>query len=128
MPDEARRAISAGYGDRLMLDWWFLPHPQGKIFVLSPLGGNSHGQICDDGDLAGMILGTWTKGGCTLHEKGLCAIHNSGFKPYECRVTFACNDDDTDYHKEVAMAWNTPKARAIVDSWCAMRNVVKPLL
>lgn len=132
-PDEAVRAIATGLADQLMLDWLEPDSSYNiteKIWVLSPASQNCWGEwhsgrkapewtdMHDDG---GHLLfgGSVWKGPCIFLHANLCRIHNTDFKPIECRSGRLCvdgNSDDTE-HIEVGKLWNTDAARAIVADW-----------
>jgi Fe-S-cluster containining protein len=132
-PDEAQRAIATGLADQLMLDWldederYDIQH---TIWILSPASQNCWGEwhskqkapdwddMHDDG--VHWILGgqSW-KGPCIFLKDNLCRIHNTDFKPLECRSGRYCIDGDADGSEHIAIGklWDTDAARAIVADW-----------
>ena len=66
------------------------------------------------------LFSDWEKGQCTFLRKNRCEIHNSGFKPLQCRESLACDPDKaTGYldNYEMARLWKTMEAKAIVKKW-----------
>lgn len=116
-PDEARALIQAGYGDRLMLDWWAGGgHDGGDILLLSP------GEVGREGNRAG----SWPGGRCTfLTADKKCELHDAGLKPLEGRAA-SCDDDvnaGIPLHETVAMTWNNPDAQTLAHEWREARGV-----
>ena len=101
-PDEAQRLIDAGYGNKLMLDYWAA---SANVYLLCPA---ERGR---EGGNASFI----PRNGCTLLKNGRCTIHNV-CKPLEGRV--ASHDGKHDgVHQSVAALWDTDKGRSIVAAW-----------
>lgn len=106
MPDEAEAAMKAGLAHSLMLDYWVA---EDNIEVLCPaiLG----------------YLGTdapfWPDGQCTFLKKNRCEIHDSGFKPLQCRMAKGCTGEGTD-KKDFVKIWDTDPARALISKWKTM--------
>lgn len=82
-PDEARTLIAAGYGDRLMTDWWDdFPN---DTHLLCPAAEGHENRMAPAGPMFFQI--DWHKGRCTfLTKEGKCELHTSGLKPLEGRV------------------------------------------
>jgi Fe-S-cluster containining protein len=120
LPEEAARAIAAGYADRLMLDWWEASKETDfqKVYLLCPASAGSQGAYAPDTDFLSILRG-WSKGQCTLLEGDTCAIHASGFKPLECRAAHHDGTREASYRVRVALvcAWNTPAGEQIVAVW-----------
>lgn len=113
-PEEAQKAIDAGFATKLMRDWWepdtdFIE----RVYLLCPA---VHGHESDDAPNGSFWSG---KGICSLLENNLCTIHESGFKPTECRMAFGCQNgsDSNETRLKIVHAWNTPEGRAIVSNW-----------
>ena len=110
-PAEAKRLIHMGLGGRLMLDYWAEDSDLPYTEVLSPAVKGNEGRGAP----------FWPSGGCTFLKEGLCEIHDSGAKPYECRAAHHSREDaDVEVcsdHLRVARMWATPKGRAIVEAW-----------
>jgi len=125
-PEEAKRLIEAGFGDKLMLDHW-VGNPKdddvdwedycGDTRILSPACQGSEKRRAP----------FWPEGRCTMqNEQGLCRLHTfEGLKPIEGRLA-ACHDgpDDTpsNLHQEVAKLWANPEAQKLCDEWDDMVN------
>lgn len=119
-PLEARLAIEAGYASRLMKDW-LEPCTELKnekrIFVLAPASIGYEGREAPDMPFSAIFTG-WCKGKCTFLRKGRCEIHDSAFKPRQCREAYGCvpNEDCPDNY-EMARLWNTRDGRNVVKQW-----------
>lgn len=110
-PAEIRALIDAGYGGRLMLDWWERDEHLEYTEVLSPACTGSEGRSAP----------FWPAGRCALQmPNGLCSIHS--MKPTEGRE--ACHDRNVSHlHLEMAKAWNTDEGRALVAEWREGRDL-----
>lgn len=106
-PDEAERAIAAGLANRLMLDWW-VDFPE-NVYLLAPASQGCEGKYAPELDVFAPLFPGWNKGKCTFLKRRRCAIHNSGFKPHQCR-TYAGNE-------EVKALWDNDPARALIEHW-----------
>lgn len=117
-PEEAIKAMDAGLAGNMMLDWMSKDHKcKNFTYILSPAVVASGGQLAPEGDdFLQMLLGNWQKGECGFLVKGLCSIHDRGFKPLQCR---AATHDDNDYIDNWAMAvlWDTAAGKAAVARW-----------
>ena len=131
-PVEAERAIAAGYGDRLMLDW-LEPSDELKnkkrIWVLAPASISYEGRNAPEmPELSiGLLGGWWEKGKCTFLKKKRCEIHSSGFKPLQCRESLACTTSrPPGYLSNYSMAklWKTREAKSIVKRWKMLNDAV----
>jgi hypothetical protein len=123
-PAEARLAIEKGFGPKLMKDWLEPCRQLGnieKIFVLCPASRGYEG--CDGPEMpfsAIFVARAWSKGVCTFLEKNKCAIHDSGFKPLQCREALACDDEQNEKcpdNYEMAKLWDTEEGRETVKLW-----------
>lgn len=119
-PREARKAIRAGYAQRLMRDWLEPDDQYGNtepIFVLAPASIGHEGR--DAPEVGGSTIFGWSRGRCTLlSREGLCEIHDSGFKPKQCRVSLGCTPvaEFPDGY-EMARLWDTKAGKAVLDMW-----------
>jgi hypothetical protein len=154
MAEEAAGLVRRGYGHQLMLEWWdddggpyalknikFLRTVEGRprrFYFLCPAIQGREGASAPDtynNHVAFRILVTGRgKGACTFFDGGLCTVHDSGFKPAECRYAFGCRTDinarawRTWVHQGVALSWDRREAQSLVDSWCAQSNVaIEPI-
>lgn len=63
------------------------------------------------------------KGTCVFLVDDRCQmIHDSGFKPIQCRTSLACQPDESssrEFNLETAERWNNPEAQALVREWMA---------
>lgn len=127
-PDEALAAVEAGHAVRLMLDWLEPSDEVGnedRIPILCPASEGYEGEDAPEmpeEDFITLIFSPWFKGRCTfLTPDSKCEIHDSGFKPLECREALSCNPS-----KEAAMnlhaqviprMWDTDEGRRAVSAW-----------
>jgi hypothetical protein len=109
-PVEAERIIAAGYGAKLMLDWWVGDGPDGDDIML--LCGANPGY---EGKKAPGF--SCLESGCVLQANGLCILHEPKLKPAEGRIASCKSTHKTNLHEMVAMTWNTEKGREVVASW-----------
>lgn len=103
--DEARRALDAGIGDRMMLE----VAPDGACGVLAPAFRGNEGKAA---------LNMFAARGCCLLKDGLCELHGSGLMPLECRF---CHHDRPGRgpacHAELEQDWRTPAGKSLVARW-----------
>jgi hypothetical protein len=107
-PQEIKAIIDAGYGDKLMQDYW-----SGELngfdspLVIGPAivgheGGNAP---------------FWPTGRCALlTEDRLCSLHDAGLKPSEGAVA-CCKRGDDGMHQRMAEAWATEEGQALAQEW-----------
>lgn len=137
-PEEAKRLIDAGYGDRLMVDFWAGSNPH---MILCPANPGYESKLCEDYSMTeivneigeggesletiekllklmfGSITGSDVLKGCTFQNaSGGCDLHAVGLKPFEGRRT-CCKVDSQGIHEAVAMTWNNPEAQKLVEEW-----------
>jgi hypothetical protein len=120
-------AIEAGLAPKLMLDWY--DGDDGKIYIIAPASDGCEGELApemdDDEPFYIRFIIPWNKGRCVLlSDQRLCTIHDSGFKPHQCRLSFSCdtridyNVEESSYgNKVVSDQWNTDIGRAVVVEW-----------
>ena len=103
--EEARAALEAGYGNRMMLEM----APGNAFGVLSPAFRGAEQRFATD---------EFSRNGCTFLADGLCQLHGTGLQPLECRF---CHHDRADEgrrcHKDIERQWNTAAGRALVVRW-----------
>lgn len=111
MPEDIQKLIDAGYSNRLMLDYWVGDHYEhgGNIEILCPaLKGFENGHA------------PWMprdERGCTFwNHLELCDLHDKDLKPFEGKMAMH-DKESSQYHQQVAMAWNNPEAQQIVQKW-----------
>jgi len=101
-PEEAQKIIDAGFGNRLMRDYWSGDGTDGNdIQLLSPAIVGYEGKVTP----------WWPEGHCTFLKKGLCQLHDLGLKPLEGRITDCSGKDQNGIHKYVALTWNNEEAQ-----------------
>ena len=127
IPEEASTAISRGFGSKLMRDWLEPDEKVGneeRVYVLAPASSGCCGQDAPEFDFFDFIPGFTggelpIKGRCVLLSKDRkCEIHNSGFKPLQCRKNIGCatNENHVDNY-DVARLWHNVTAQNIVKRW-----------
>lgn len=122
-PEEAMRAIKAGYGERLMRDW-LEPCPEvgneERIMVLCPaVVGHEATDAPEISCWVEALLGIWKKGTCCFLEDGLCSLHDTDYKPRQCREALGCKPDETDYtdNYEIARLWQSAAGAKAISAW-----------
>ncbi len=127
-PAEASRAIKAGHARKIMRDWL---EPSGelgnddKIYVLAGASNGCEGADAPDfADMSMVDILTALFGGkkpikgpCAFLKDKRCTIHDSGFKPKQCRETFGCNPNSGPDNFVMARLWNTKNGRAVIAEW-----------
>jgi hypothetical protein len=118
-PEEAEKMLDADLASAMMLDWWDADESLPYTEVLSPASVGYGGIRAPEltGDL-------WTflrspppiRGACVFLREGLCEVHNTDFKPFECRYHHHAFDQPT-IHLAAAASWNTPEGKALVERW-----------
>lgn len=110
-PKEMQAIIDAGYGDRLMLDYWV---------------GSEEGESSDTYLLCPALKGYESKEtpwsprsekGCTFWKRGLCELHDKGLKPLEARAVSCKIEENEDVHSYCASSWKNKKAQTLVNKW-----------
>jgi len=109
-PNEIRKIIDAGFGDRLMVDYWCNTMFDDIEILCGALKGY-------EGKAAPFI--PVSDSGCSFFKNGLCELHDEKLKPCEGRLSVCTsNGDDIDgLHKEVAMMWDSEEGRELVKGW-----------
>lgn len=110
-PEDIEKIIDAGYGSRLMNDYW--ASRGDDINIPAPAIRNYEGR--------GAPL--MPIGRCTfLTKEGLCELHDAGLKPLEGRVTICTGDDAVikehqDARVFIVDQWRTPEGKAVYQKW-----------
>lgn len=105
-PDEARALIKAGYGHRLMTDYWVMDKML-DVYVICPASPGYEGGRAP-------FLGK----GCVFQmESDLCELHDPGLKPIEARLSCACEEESGISRKEVMELWNNDESQELVEEW-----------
>ena len=134
MPEEARKAIAAGFAEKLMLDYWI--RSEGNIYILGPAVRGCEANRAPNtdelfGDLpmfAAMLNGPPAKGVCTFFKENKCSIHTSGFKPRQCREVYGCNPQVGPGNTEMGLEWDNPEAQKLVREWMALVGLEERIL
>lgn len=107
-PADAERLVAAGFGGRLMREWWFDHSQEKTVFMLTPaLAGRE-----------GAESPAHPSGPCTfLTADGLCELHAPGLKPTEGRQALCHNRTPGDLHESIGQTWNNAEALALVQRW-----------
>ncbi len=107
---EARRAIDAGYADRMMLEM----SPDRSFGVLSPAFSGCELQFA---------MNEYAQRGCTFLRDQRCELHATGLMPLECRF---CHHERPGMgprcHDDIGKDWNTASGRALVVHWSNLTN------
>lgn len=125
-PVEALAAIRAGMARDLMVVWVDNEARSAKLRrqwrVIMPLSAPSLAIRKDPAFDPHRRRETWEANGrCVfLNVDDRCEIHDSGYKPIECRAAMLCASDDEKVdrkHASAKAAWNTPVGRFVVNLW-----------
>ena len=105
-PEEASALIEAGYGDKLMHDWWVGSHDD--INLVSPaMIGHECGRAPDFYPIGRCVF---------LTGDDKCELHDLGLKPIEGREA-TCQGFDGSLHERVAKTWEGSSARKVYELW-----------
>jgi hypothetical protein len=110
-PEEAMKAIEVGFAPRLSAVI------EGNAIAVAPSVVGNEGRPTPH-----------RPGWCTfLTEDRLCEIHDSGFKPIECRTGFGCRMDHPDMPSVEDMhdMWNTSEGADAVAAWTVANSESK---
>jgi hypothetical protein len=127
-PEEARKAIEAGFANRMMCDWWEPDARYGNeenIYVLAAASVGCEGDMAPTFTFWDILFGRGLSKGkcCMLNKDRLCEIHDSGFKPLQCRTALACGAQEPwagyNSNLETIKLWDTGEGRAVVELWRA---------
>jgi len=102
-PSELNKIIDAGFGNKLMIDWW-IASPE-DIYVLCPANiGFELKQAPYHRD-----------GLCSFFTKdNKCEIHN--IKPVEGKTT-THDFYDSKLRDKISKLWNTPEGKSLIEEW-----------
>jgi hypothetical protein len=110
-PEDIKRLIDAGYGDRLMHDYWCAV-PNDTPIICPALKGS-------EGKFAPFIPSS--EEGCTFWKDGLCELHEKGLKPTEGKLAYHEHENGErepyNLHEAVAQTWMNEEAKELVVSW-----------
>lgn len=122
-PDDARRLIDAGYGDKLMIDYWEgdrYDDEDEDILLLCPAAKGFEGFKAPA--MEGFAF--WVKMlplPCVFLNAGLCELHQKGLKPSEGRYAHHDNVPTSEraVHHAIAQMWNNTEGQQLVEDWKA---------
>jgi hypothetical protein len=103
--EEARRAIEAGYGARMMLE----VAPEWTHYVLAPAFRGCEGSVA---------LQIFARNGCCFLKDGLCELHMTSHMPLECRFCHHARPGlGEKCHADIEKDWTTARGQALVAQW-----------
>lgn len=109
--EEARKALHAGYGSRVMLEM----SPDFNFGVLSPAFRGCEGNFA---------LQEFAALGCNFFSNGLCELHGTGFQPLECLFCHHARQGlGQECHTDIEKDWNTPAGQLLIDMWANMTGL-----
>ena len=127
-PSEARAMICAGLAGKLMRDWWEPDDKLGnteRIYVLCPAVEGCEGQDAKEISVDHMFsffTGGISLGRCVfLSRKNLCQIHDTTYKPVQCRGAYGCRKRDSNMLQKlpVAKMWRGKMGAMVLAEWKA---------
>lgn len=108
-PQELEKIVQAGFGPRLMKDYWIGGGPEGSNINI--LCGAIPGH-------EGLDAPWWPAGQCTfLTNDGKCELHDLELKPSEGKIASCKKENSENLHREVAMTWNNEEAQQFISKW-----------
>lgn len=117
-PEEIQAIIDAGYGDRLMHQWWVGSWSKGDTQMVQPAIQGHEGGVSP----------FWPSGPCTfLTADNKCELHDKDLKPMEGRLAIHTGDprhatvDEANEHRLVAMTWGDATGRTLYEKWRAAK-------
>lgn len=103
--EQAKKAIDAGYGPRMMLEL----APELTFCVISPAFSGCEGWYA---------LQAYAQNGCNFLIDGLCELHGTGYAPLECLFCHHLRKGlGQKCHADIEKDWNTPAGQALVARW-----------
>lgn len=106
---EAARALSAGYGGRMMLEL----APDRSFGVLSPAFAGCEGTFA---------FQEYAQNGCCFLKSGLCALHETGLEPLEYRFCHHGRPGQGEAcHAALERDWRSSAGQALVRQWLTTR-------
>lgn len=105
-PEEMKKIIDAGYGDRLCLDDW-----EDEAVDLHPALKGWEGEKAP--------YSVYSSQGCTFWKDGKCELHDKGLKPLGGR--FAHHDLPQEEWRKIEpyleKAWSNKAAKELIEQW-----------
>jgi len=119
-PVEADKLLDLGLADKLWLDYWgggFDDDEEDgyrdEIDIVAPAAVGYGGERAP----------FWPEGRCIFYtDGGMCSIHDSGAKPFECRMARHDHTPTLSAHEQVAQMWDTPEGKKVVSKWRSKIN------
>ena len=107
-PEEAKKLIELGYGNRLMLNSRFYDVLGKEVFLLCPAKKEQETLYAESESLGPS---------CTFQTSdGLCSLHNI-CKPLEGRLAICKGREPVDLRLRILELWDNEKAKNLVTSW-----------
>ncbi|MBK8094778.1 MAG: hypothetical protein IPK32_23125 [Verrucomicrobiaceae bacterium] len=88
-----------------------------RLYVLAPASIHCEGGNAPELNYFAMLLGWVKKGRCTFLENDRCTLHDSGFKPKQCRESLGCQTKTGPDNYEMARHWDTEAGQAALARW-----------
>ncbi len=103
--EEAKRALEAGYGNRMMLE----VAPELTFGVLSPAFKGCERSFATNQS---------AQNGCTFLKNERCELHGTGYQPLECRFCHHARCGwGKNCHADLETDWKTPAGQTLVNRW-----------
>jgi len=113
--EEARLAMKAGYGKRMMLEI----SPDMTFGVLSPAFKG-----CEQN----YALQEYANNGCNFLKNGLCELHGTGLEPLECLFCHHLRKGlGQKCHADIEKDWRTPAGQTLVKQWIEQNLLIRYL-
>ena len=104
---QIKKIIDAGYGNKLMLDYYSFNDRNIDILVPAMVG-------YEEGRAP-----FWPEGKCSMLDKNdLCILHDKGLKPIEGKLASCKNTDNFIDHENFAKHWDTIRGQYLIENWC----------
>jgi len=122
-PSDALAAMEAGLSSKMMLDY-YIDSPM--VYILAPASEGCAGTRAPNTDelslgvgIFARLLGLENKGRCVfLNEDELCNLHDTAYKPAQCRANFGCTKTEKDLsNDDMAAMWRAPEAQELCRRW-----------
>jgi len=111
--NEAKKAIEAGYANRMMLEI----SPEFTIGVLAPAFKGNEGNIA---------LQIFAHTGCTFLKDDLCELFGTGFQPLECRFCHHNRPGSGEKcHSALERDWHSKTGQKLAIEWCRLTGLLE---
>lgn len=115
-PDDIKKIIKAGYGERLMVDYWSVRDGE-DVEIVCPANPNYEASCAPEVTFLSFGGGDLLSG-CTFQgDDKLCEIYK--IRPFEGK-TSCCKrtrKETEDLHEKVMKTWNTEEGKELVKEW-----------